>query len=140
MAAVWRVLTAAMVVTHFTVGCCVHHTHACDASARLFSPLADRSPDHAGPGDHLKPCSGDHDGCADHSHQEPHGCKGTTCSAVRHEPSLDFPCGNPAPAVIELPAAGDVDLSATAREDNLLSTGRLLLPVRLHLANQVLLI
>jgi hypothetical protein len=131
----YRILTAAMLAVHLMVGCCSHHAHACDNKDRPSLAHSDASHD----GDQC-PESGD-----DYSHHGPQNCQGERCSylaptvspnqTVSDSLTLSFQTVFMALPDDQLPLVGfgpEQQLS--------LAAGRLLLPVRLHLANQVLLI
>jgi hypothetical protein len=131
----YRILTAAMLAIHLMVGCCWHHAHAGDNKDCSSPARNDASHD----GDQC-PESGD-----GHSHHGPQNCQGERCSflapavspnqAVGGSLTLSFQTVFMALPDDQLPLVGfgpEQQLS--------LASGRLLLAVRLHLANQVLLI
>jgi hypothetical protein len=126
MAGLLRILTAAMLMVHFTVGCCVHHAHGCDA-------------DHGPPAE----CGGTPDGGDGHDGQGRDGlpgCQGGKCSVAPAVRSLSAFTAVPVQAALGwLPDAHASPPSAPGAP-RLLAGGLLLLPVRLHLACQVLLI
>jgi hypothetical protein len=129
MAVLCRILIAATLVVHLTVGCCSHHAHACDAGSCNL-------PAH-GEGAHDGQCP---ESGADHSHHGANDCQGPMCSLVFSSRTV----GNLFAGLCQASLAALPD-EATAQvvlghEPCFLSSGRLLLPVRLHLANQVLLI
>jgi len=129
MAGQFRILTAALLVAHFTVGCCAHHAHACDGMDRPLPAQGAATPDGQCPGSGV-----------DHAHHGPHDCQGGKCSVVSPNRTVRDGFVPPfqtfsAPLLDDLPA-----LVGNAAEQRFFPTGRLLLPVRLHLANQVLLI
>jgi hypothetical protein len=127
MAALCRILIAATLVVHLTMGCCSHHAHSCQ-------------------GDLSRAQSGTpHDGqysasCAEHSNHGANDCHGERCvSAASSRVPVGWPATSSQTFVVasldeRIPRAG------FGSEQCSLASGRLLLPVRLHLANQVLLI
>ncbi|MGD0655321.1 MAG: hypothetical protein ABSA16_13330 [Thermoguttaceae bacterium] len=125
-----RILTASMLIFHLMVGCCMHHAHACDDDDQ--SPPAsvvvvpdDQCPAHQ----------------PDHSHHGRHDCQGVKCSFVR---TTDDTVAKSLDQVYKAPAAllfNDVFApSDDSFERHFFHAGRLLPPIRLYLANQVLLI
>jgi hypothetical protein len=129
MTTLYRVITAALFAIHLTVGCCVHHAHGCDGKEQCLPAAADAS-------DGL--CGTDH---ADHEHHGPHDCQGAKCTFIRpgDEMAAQWLCD-----AVQMPATLTAD-NAFAPSDNcseqhFFLSGRLLLPVRLHLANEILLI
>jgi hypothetical protein len=133
MASLCRIVVAATLVVHLIVGCCAHHAHACDTRDCL-SP-ADRAATQDGQ------C---HESGGDHSHHGPRDCQGDKCSflarsvspnrAVSESRTLSFQTCFAALPDDRLPRVG------FGPEQLSLASGRLLLPVPLHLANHVLLI
>jgi hypothetical protein len=131
MASVCRILTAGLLVAHLMVGCCAHHAHACDGEDHSLPTQGATTL----PGGQ---CSGNH---ADDTHHGPPDCKGGRCSFVLPAnntivQSLVRLCQAPAALLLDDVFAS----SGNSSEQPSLLTGLLLLPVRLHLANQVLLI
>ncbi len=127
-----RIVTAAVFMVHLTVGCCGHHAHACDSQGQ--------SPPNQGPATPDGQCSDASDGHADHTHHGPGDCQGTACSVILSSPTDTDSFGQPSQAFVAPPVC---DLSSSlgiSFEQRFFPTGRLSLPVRLHLANQVLLI
>jgi hypothetical protein len=122
-----RILIAVTLVVHLTAGCCAHHAHACEGTLR--SPHGHTTYD--------GPClSSD----SDHLHHGTNDCEGERCSFV-----------SPSRAVSDSLAFSFQTFFTPLLDDQLspvgfgceempFASGRLLLPVRLHLANQVLLI
>jgi hypothetical protein len=125
-----RILTAVLLATHIVVGCCGHHAHARE-NEHQSAPVQETA------------CQ---DGCPDgqtsdshHSHR-PGDCKGEPCSFIvtaTHANGQSNAQYAPLPAALSLDNGSSL-LSGSER--SLFMVGRLLLPVRLHLANQVLLI
>jgi hypothetical protein len=133
MAYLCRILTSVMLAAHLTVGCCAHHAHACDG--KQPSPGAPQQPasHHS-----CTPVSGLHGQVSGPSHGHSQ-CQGTKCSMVMATGStvLLLPLYQ-APGAI-LSDHGSPLLGIHSQQHDF-SAGRLLLPVSLHLANQVLLI
>lgn len=129
MTTLYRVITAALFAIHLTVGCCAHHAHACDGQERCL-------PTAAGASDGM--CGTHH---ADHQHHGPHDCQGAKCTFIRSadETAAQWLCD-----AVEMPVTLTVDEalapSGGCADQHIFLTGRLLLPVRLHLANEVLLV
>jgi hypothetical protein len=129
MAGLWRIVTAALFAAHLVLGCCAHHSHACEVATHSS---ADNPADQG-------TCSHSHGHLAEHGQHGPHDCQGGRCSFVfrgQADVALDPPLQA---ALVCLPddqtSSGDFH-----SEQDAPTSGRLLLPVRLHLANQVLLI
>jgi hypothetical protein len=127
-----RCLTAVMLAVHVTVGCCAHHVHACEDQGHCPPGGGGTSPDGQ--------CHAGHSSPAEHAHHGPHDCQGSKCSFIVTSQTA----GN---AFVQLsqvffvPLLDDLSsLPGICCGQHFLPTGRLLLPVRLHLANQVLLI
>ncbi len=132
MARLCRLFIAATLVLHLTVGCCWHHAHACEGRGDMppasGHPLPDgQCPDGSG-------------SRANHTHHGPQDCRGGTCSAVMSNQIARDWLARPSLAFVVPLASGPSSLLGLSWEQRSISTGRLLLPVRLHLANQVLLI
>ena len=129
MAVLGRILIAATLVVHLMVGCCSHHAHGCDGKDCPLPAHGDVTPDGQCP-----------EGGDDHSHHGQHDCQGAKCFFVSPSRTVNDSSIQPFQASVavllnELPSL--VNLNT---EQYSLASGRLLLPVRLHLANQVLLI
>jgi hypothetical protein len=129
MAGLCRILMAATLVVHLTVGCCWHHAHACEGK------------------DCSRPAHGDapHDGrCpesgGDHSHHGANDCHGAKCSFVIPSRAVCDSFVRPFQASISVLVDAQPSPAGFGPEQHALFSGWLLLPVRLHLANQVLLI
>lgn len=134
-----RIGTAAAFVVHLWVGCCGHHAHACDGQENSAPVQKSAAPDSQCP----DRCGGEEDhsrGEADHSHHGPQDCQGNPCSVVLSSPTASDWFGQPAQAFVAPPICDLSSLLGISFEQRFFATGRLLLPVRLHLANQVLLI
>lgn len=126
-----RIAIAALLMIHLTVGCCGHHAHACDSQGQA-SP-AQESATSAG---QCQDGRGEH---ADHAHHGPRDCQGAKCSVVSSGRTVIDSLASPSQASFALLLADPLSPASAASEQRF-PTGRLLLPVRLHLANQVLLI
>lgn len=127
-----RIVTAAIFVVHLTVGCCAHHAHACDGQGQS-SPAQEFTT----PGGQCQDGRGEQ---ADHTDHGPQDCQGAKCSVVSlGRPVIDL-VASPCQASFALLFDDPLSLVSAASEQYFFPTGRLLLPVRLHLANQVLLI
>lgn len=125
-----RILSIATVAVQLMVGCCCsHHAHGC-GNERPFSPVH-REIERA---EQCPQC-----GC-DQSHQGTQGCQRVKCSLV-------FPRRTVGGSFIRLLQAsfaalpdGQLARAAIGSLQHSQASGHLLLPVRLHLANHVLLI
>jgi len=130
MAGSFRILTAAILVVHLMVGCCMHHAHACDDDDQSPPAPATTAPDGQCPASQ-----------PDHSHHGQHDCQGVKCSFVR---TTDDTVAKSLDHVYKAPAAllfnGVFAPSDDSFERHFFSAGRLLPPIRPHPANQVLLI
>jgi len=132
MIGLWRILTAVAFATHILVGCCAHHAHACEGANHSDQEHA------ATHGD----CPGDRDSHSDRGQHGKHDCQENACSFVLLSHSTDgsISCGRPLhgsylPLHDVLPSqAGNSCGQCFSPPDHFL------LPVRLHLAKQVLLI
>jgi hypothetical protein len=133
MAGLCRILIAATLVVHLMVGCCSHHAHACDNKDGPSSAHSDASHD----GD--CPESG-----GDDSHHGPQNCQGDRCSFLSRTVSPSQAVSDsftlPFQTVFVALPDDQLPLVGFGPEPLSLTSGRLLLSVRLHLANQVLLI
>jgi hypothetical protein len=130
--------TAAMaaVLAHMVFGCCLHHAHAQRAGSGMsMADHADRLRDHPADAPHAADC------CCDRHQESPdhEGCGGRDCFFVKPDDcsSDDLPTASdsglpPAPIAAN---AGEFPRAVCRQAGNLR-----LLPVRLHLVNQVLLV
>lgn len=129
IANVSRVLIAASLVIHLGLGCCAHHAHACEGTVLRSVVQSDGTTNQPSP-------SRD----AHHSHHGTDDCQGTQCSYVSPDRTLSDSLG-PSLGVVFVSVLDDpIPTVGIGLKRPLLTSGRLLLPVRLHLANQVLLI
>jgi hypothetical protein len=129
MAGLCRILIAATLVVHLMVGCCAHHAHGCEGEDRLSPAHHDAT--------HDGQCT---ESGGDRSQHGAPGCQEVKCSYVSpSRPASDCfvqPSQASFAALLnDLPSLVGIGSGLRFR-----ATGRLLLPVRLHLANQVLLI
>lgn len=131
MAGLFRILTVAVFTAHIMLGCCIHHTHASAGEDCLLSS-GGTAPN--------SQCPGNHGNGSDHSQHSSSDCQGVKCSIVSPRSQV----GNPFvhfSQIFVAPLFQDLSsLTGIANEQQSFATGRLLLPIRLHLANQVLLI
>jgi len=128
MAGLCRMLIAATLVVHLTVGCCSHHAHASDGRDSSIPAQGAATPDGQ--------CSGRGVG---HTHHGPQDCQGGKCSVVSPNRTV-VDSLVPAFKAFCAPLLDDLASLVGVVSEQLFPAGRLLLPVRLHLANQVLLI
>lgn len=119
-----RFLTAALFITHLLAGCCAHHAHACEDP--VSSATCARS-DSSG-------------GQADHIHHGTHNCRVGNCFFVLPARLPDNSARQPVQAFSSASHDEFCSSSSLSSDRRFLPTGRLSLPVRLHLVNQVLLI
>ena len=130
-------LSAAILVVHLMVGCCAHHAHDCPQTCDARHP-AETGDDSGSPCDRH---SHDEQGQSENHHHAPQECHGVKCLFVRTTndttaKAFAQPCQAQVAPLLDDALASLGILS----EQHFFSTGRLLLPVRLHLAKQVLLI
>jgi hypothetical protein len=129
MAWLVRIFTAATFVVHLTVGCCSHHAHGCEGA---FGPSS--AQDHA-TYDGQCPENG-----SDHSHHGPQHCQGEKCSFISPSRTVSDSLSQPFQASVAV-LLNDLPLpSGISSGQRFLPMSQHSLPVRLHLANQVLLI
>jgi len=122
-----HISVSAMLVVHLTLGCCWHHSHKCEGNFSLAHAALLHD------GQHKEDNS-------DHSHHGTNDCQGAKCSVLSPNQTVDDlliqPHGDFLTTIShDPPSIVGFDACQPAA-----SSGRLLLPVRLHLANQVLLI
>ena len=128
-------LTAVLLLAHTVVGCCWHHVHAC---GHEHGPLALVGFQHGS--DQHYGCTGGASEQSRDTHSGGDDCRGSKCNFVVAKDSAVRVSG-PACELAVLPGlADDCDSACGLLHPALFRTGGLLLPVRLHLANQVLLI
>jgi hypothetical protein len=131
MVGIFRILIVVVFTAHMTVGCCLHHAHA--ESANNCPPTAHENAPHS-------QCPDSHENGGGHSQKGSQDCQGSKCSVVSATPSVGYSITQPI-KVFVTPLLDDASsLTGISFNQHSFSTGRLLLPVHLHLANQVLLI
>jgi len=133
MSRLFRILTAVVFAVHLMVGCCAHHAHACDSQDQ--SPPAQGAVTTDGQC-HESPDSGEGAG---HPHG-PQDCQGDKCSFVLPSQPANNSFVQPLQAFVIVLLTDQSFFVGTGSEQCFFATGWLLLPVRLHLANQVMLI
>ena len=129
MARLSRILIIAMLVGHLMVGCCARHAHACER----------KLPSSATHGDATLEGQCTECGC-NHSHHGSRECAGCKCSMASPRRPV---AGSFSPKIqtsFAVLTHAHLSRLAIGLQRQSRATGRLLLPVRLHLANQVLLI
>lgn len=124
-----RILSIVMLVVYLTVGCCAPHAQMCDShhacTAAHGGMLCER------------PC-GDC-GC-DPPNQEHRKCQDRRYFVAKLRRGCDDFSPLPLPASFAVLTEARISLATIDGRPPLPASGRLLIPVRLHLANQVLLI
>jgi hypothetical protein len=126
MSTLIRILTAAVFTVHLLVGCCAHHSHACECQGKV-QPAHGQCPD-------------SHHGGADHSHHGSHNCQGSRCSFVSSNNANSHSLVQSSHAFFTVLLTDRPSLVGTGSAQHCFATGRLLPSVRLYLVNQVLLI
>jgi hypothetical protein len=126
MSRLFRILTAVVFAVHLMVGCCWHHAHACETKGDV-QPAHGQYPN-------------SHDSGTNHSQHGPHDCQGGKCSIVVSSSPNSNSFAQPFQASVVLLLDDQHPLVGSGSEQHFFATGWFLLPVRLHLANQVLLI
>lgn len=122
-------LSIAMLVVYLVVGCCAYHVHGCESKHTSCVTHSDTTVD-----GQCSECR------CDPSHQGPRDCQSRKCFRASPRRPVGEPFGSLFQAsVAVLPNAHFPRLPMGLQHQSL-ATGRLLLPVRLHLANQVMLI
>lgn len=129
-------LTAVVVFVHAVLGCCSHHSHACGEMHDSLAPIVG---DHCADVRHSSTDGSEARSADDHQGRD--DCKGSRCEMVRR--GYDRPI-ELSPFVYQFsgPALHLADQVSNNPffAQNLCTNGILLMPVRLHLMNQVLLI
>ena len=130
MGALSRILSIGLLVVHLMVCCCYSdHARGCESKLCSSPVHSDAASDEQGP-----QC-----GC-NHSHHGTQGCQGVKCSLVSPRRTVSRSLIPPFQASFVALPDGQLTRVAIGSQQHSQATGRLLLPVRLHLANQVLLI
>jgi hypothetical protein len=137
MSKLCRILTAAILVVHFTVGCCAHHAHACDGTGHTGS-------DHAVIATHGDAavdghCFVGHDCHADRCHHGTQDCHAVRCSIVLPGQLIGNAFGHSLHSFWMPLSDGPAQVGISSMRQTV-SAEPFSLPVRLHLANQVFLI
>jgi hypothetical protein len=132
MFGLWRKVIASLLVAQLLTGyCCVHHARLCDASVQSCS-----TPEAAVSGGSDSGCLG---ASPLHKHNGHEGCQVGPCSTALFNRVISVPIQSSQSLAVSL--HGDLPtLIGTPSEQHFSQPGGLLLPVRLHLVNQVLLI
>jgi hypothetical protein len=128
-------LMSVVLTLHTVLGCCWHHAHACTQECSTRTAVASPNAPAGECGDECAASDG-----ADHSHHGPHECKGNSCvflnlagrSALGSTPHSEVPAVSCLPCV-----ALPIDTAAGA---SFFAIDALLPPLRLHLAQRVLLL
>jgi hypothetical protein len=131
MVGFFRILIAVVFTAHMIVGCCLHHAHADDAK---------RCPSAAQENTTQSQCPDSHESGADHSQKDSQDCQGSKCSVVSTTSSVGYSIAQHVKVFVTTLLVDGSSLTGSATNQHSFSAGRLLLPVHLHLANQVLLI
>lgn len=132
MIRLFRILTAVVLMAHLLLGCCVHHAHACDDMRH--------SPPIRGSAFFETHCSEDCDKDTDHSNPGSQRCQGEKCSFVRPSPVANDSPTQPLSVFIVPLIEGTISPKGIGSEQRFSASGRIPMPLRLHLLNQVLLI
>jgi hypothetical protein len=131
-------VTAVMLFTHAVLGCCAHHIHACGDAHGSVALGGSQNHCSLSCGDHSAESSGQ----ADHEHQQPgqDDCQGSRCDFGRPTNDREADSGHVwCQSVAVLLSDAMLGLAGSQVDHHLRTTG-ILLPVRLHLVHQVLLI
>jgi hypothetical protein len=122
-------LSIVLLVVHLVVGCCAHHVRGCETKHTSRVAHGDTTLDRQCP-----EC-----GCGQ-SHQGSRDCQNRKCFRTSPRRPLGRPFGPPLLVSAAIMPDAHLTRLATRWQHQSPATGRLLLPVRLYLANQVLLI
>lgn len=127
-----RIFTAVVFTAHMMLGCCIHHAHASDGKD---CPCSSR-----GSPTHDSQCPDSHGNGSDHSQHGSPECQGAKCSFFHPRSEVSDSFGQLS-QMFASPLFQDLSSAAgIANERHFFATSRLLTPIRLNLANQVLLI
>jgi hypothetical protein len=132
MAGLVRILTAVMFTAHILLGCCLHHAHAENVKN---CPISDRDNPSA-----KSQCHDSHGNDSDHSQHGSRECQSSKCAAISMSRSAGNSFAQPAQTFVASPMTNPCPVIGVISKQCFLASGELLLPIRLHLANQVLLI
>ena len=124
-----RILSIAMLVVHLLVVCCAHDAHGCESKHPSSATLSDATLEGQCP-----ECR------CDHSHHGPRECPGCKCYLASPRRPVGGSFSPPFQASFAVLSNAHFSRLAISLHQQSRATGRHLLPVRLHLANQVLLI
>lgn len=132
MAGIFRILVAIVFTAHMILGCCSHHAHAgnnkdCPAPAHGYATAHPQ-------------CADSHESGSDHSQHGSQDCQGSKCSVVSATPLVGYSIAQPIKTVVTSLLDNACSPTGISSNQHFFATGRLLIPVHLHLANQVLLI
>ncbi len=126
MGALSRILNVAAMVVYLTVGCCSHPCESKPCSPPVHS--------NATPDERASHCR------CDHSHHKTRDCQGVTCSLISPRRTASGSLIAPFQVLFVALRDGQHTRGAIGSQQHSQATACVLLPVRLHLANQVLLI
>jgi hypothetical protein len=126
MPRLFRIVTAVVFAVHLVVGCCWHHAHACENND-------DVQPAHG-------QCANNPDSGTDLANHGPHDCQRGKCSFVFSTSPVSNSFAQPFHTSVTLLLDDQHPLFGAGSGQHFFTTGWLLPPVRLHLANQVMLI
>lgn len=130
MAKFVRIITALLLVAHFTLGCCAHHGHACEAS--------EPGSQQAEAAEHC--CHGDEASSEPHqSQQDGHECQGDRCSVLLTVVPVGVASAGHSSAILAWTAVVPLPVPLNRSGRPVMSFGGVL-PDRLYLAKRVLLI
>ena len=130
MARLHCILSIALVIVHLMVDCCCAcHAHSCQSECNSSAIR-----DGAALGVKCPEC------VCDHSHHGPLECRGCDSSLALPPRAVGRSNGQKHPAAFVALTAADLPRPAISSHQQFRDTGSHLLPIRLHLANQVLLI
>ncbi len=124
-----RILSVAMLVVHLAVGCCTSHAYDCEIKLTSWATHRDTA------------LHGQCPECrCDNPHHEPRECQHHQRPVTSRRRPTGGSAGPQSSAYLAVLPNGCFPRRALGLCQQSSATGRLLLPVRLHLANQVLLI
>jgi hypothetical protein len=127
-----RILTAVVMMAHLVMGCCLHHAHACE-NMKCTNPTRETA------SLEIQCSTNVHDGSS-HAGHGVQKCQGEKCSFIPSSPTAGSFVMQPFQGLVLSIIDESFALTCSFAEQKFSATGRLLPPVRLHLANQVLLI
>ena len=124
-----RILSSAMLVVQLMVGCCTHPAHGCESKYTSSATHGDATIEGQCP-----ECR------CDHSHHGTRERQRRNCSVASPRRPVGGSFSPPFQASVAASPNAHLLRLAIGSHQQSWATGRLLLPVRLHLANQVFLI